>query len=91
MKKRYFVITILSLLLVCGVAAIFGCSPSRDVFYTVEYKASDGGVVSGETIQQVKSGESTTGVGAIANEGYEFVRWSDGKKRYLAMGRRDNG
>ncbi len=79
MKKRYFVITILSLLLVCGVAAILGCSPSRDVFYTVEYKASDGGVVSGETIQQVKSGESTTGVGAVANEGYEFVRWSDGK------------
>ncbi len=79
MKKRYFVITILSLLLVCGVAAILGCSHSRDVFYTVEYKASDGGAVSGETIQQVKSGESTTEVGAVANEGYEFVGWSDGK------------
>ena len=42
------------------------------------YKAGPGGSIIGETSQTVPDGESGTAVTAVPEEGYEFVRWSDG-------------
>lgn len=47
--------------------------------YTVEYRAEEGGSILGNAVQTVKFGENATMVTAVASEGYEFVRWSDGK------------
>ena len=48
------------------------------IVYTLTYTASDGGSIKGTATQTVVEGESGTEVEAIANEGYRFVRWSDG-------------
>ena len=47
---------------------------------TVTYTAGEGGSIQGETTQTIVKGESTTEVVAVADEGYEFVEWSDGRK-----------
>lgn len=46
--------------------------------YTVEYMAGEGGRVNGELSQTLLTGERTTEVIVIADEGYRFVGWSDG-------------
>lgn len=46
--------------------------------YTVEYIASEGGRIDGELSQTLLTGERTTYVTAIADEGYRFIGWSDG-------------
>ena len=46
--------------------------------YTVQYEASKGGVLVGETEQTVEKGSSGEMVIAIADEGYVFLCWSDG-------------
>lgn len=47
--------------------------------YIVTYKIDgNGGVISGTAVQQIYSGEITTEVTAVANEGFRFVSWSDG-------------
>ncbi len=45
---------------------------------TVTYAAGEGGSVQGQAKQIVYLGESTEEVTAVAEEGYEFVRWDDG-------------
>lgn len=46
---------------------------------TVTYKTNnDGGIISGNSVQQIYPGESTETVTAVANEGYRFIGWSDG-------------
>lgn len=47
-------------------------------YITVKYNFTEGGLILGKTNQQIKSGESTTEVEAIANGGYRFVGWHDG-------------
>ncbi len=44
----------------------------------VEYVASTGGRIEGESVQSVTAGENATRVEAIADEGYYFAGWSDG-------------
>lgn len=46
--------------------------------YTLTYSASYGGYISGQTTQQIKSGESGSEVTAIPNSGYIFAGWDDG-------------
>ncbi|MGI6618450.1 MAG: InlB B-repeat-containing protein [Bacillota bacterium] len=46
--------------------------------YTVTYSAGENGTITGETTQTVKHGENGTAVTAVPNEGYHFVKWSDG-------------
>ena len=46
--------------------------------YTVTYWATQGGRIDGIIEQQIEEGESTDEVYAVPNEGYEFVKWSDG-------------
>ena len=40
--------------------------------------AGEGGTIEGETVQSVPVGGGGTAVTAVPNEGYAFVRWSDG-------------
>lgn len=49
--------------------------------FVVRYFAGEGGTISGETVQYVKYGESTTPVTAIPDEGYRFVGWNDSCKQ----------
>ena len=46
--------------------------------YSLTYTAGEGGSIQGATIQSVPAGEDGTAVTAVPNEGYAFVRWSDG-------------
>ena len=46
--------------------------------YTLTYAAGDGGSIEGETTQIVNPGEHGSTVTAVPDDGYEFVRWSDG-------------
>ncbi len=48
-------------------------------YITVKYNFTEGGLILGKTKQQIKSGESTTEVEAIANGGYRFIGWHDGE------------
>ena len=47
---------------------------------TVTYAAGKGGKIEGEAVQTIEKGSATTEVTAVADEGYEFVQWSDGNK-----------
>ena len=51
--------------------------------YVVTYVAGEGGRIGGQAQQSVVSGESTQTVVALANDGYRFVRWSDGKTQAM--------
>ena len=46
--------------------------------YTLSYTATEGGRIVGSPTQTVSEGASGDSVMAIANEGYEFIGWSDG-------------
>ena len=46
---------------------------------TLVYTAGSGGTISGTSPQTVVVGGSGSAVTAVANTGYHFVRWSDGK------------
>lgn len=48
--------------------------------YTVTYVDVEGGKIEGTLVQSLKAGDSGTVVKAVADEGYEFVKWSDGYK-----------
>ena len=50
----------------------------RHIELTLTYTAGTGGSITGETSQTVLYGESGAAVTAVPDEGYEFVRWSDG-------------
>ena len=47
-------------------------------YYSLAYTATEGGYIKGSINQSVKQGQSGTEVEAVANEGYRFVKWSDG-------------
>lgn len=46
--------------------------------YIIQYHSTIGGTVQGELQQTVEQGKDATAVTAVANDGYEFDRWSDG-------------
>ena len=48
------------------------------ISYTLTYTVGKGGSISGQATQTVRQGESGIEVEAVANEGYRFVKWSDG-------------
>ncbi len=45
---------------------------------TVTYTAGEGGRIQGTEVQEIGKGESTAQVTAVAEAGYEFVKWDDG-------------
>lgn len=58
---------------------LFACNNTIQTQYRIEYIAQTGGSITGKLLQDVKCGENGTEVVAIPDEGYEFVKWSDGK------------
>ena len=64
-----------------GHEALDAVIPEEPVEYAnVVYIAIDGGMVEGEFDQRVVLGEDTLEVLAVAEDGFEFVQWSDGMK-----------
>lgn len=55
-------------------------TPDREQFITVSYLAEEGGEIEGEADQILSSGEDASPVVAVAEDGWIFVRWSDGTK-----------
>ena len=49
------------------------------ITYTLTYTAGAGGTIQGSATQTVQYGQSGTEVEAKPNEGYKFVKWSDGR------------
>ncbi|MBO7403707.1 MAG: CotH kinase family protein [Clostridia bacterium] len=49
------------------------------IFYTVRYEASVGGRIEGKTKYKLSYGEEVPSVTAVAEDGYAFLQWSDGK------------
>lgn len=56
-------------------------------YVTVNYKAAEGGQVKGVLSQKVDKDGDTSEVEAVAEKGYKFVQWSDGKKEAKRMDR----
>jgi len=50
-------------------------------YVSVTYEADGGGFFSGEDIQLIPKGTSSTEVVAVADEGWEFYEWDDGYKK----------
>ncbi|MCG8795915.1 InlB B-repeat-containing protein [Tenacibaculum finnmarkense] len=46
--------------------------------FTIKYIAGNNGTITGNLSQTIEEGKATSEVKAIANTGYEFVKWSDG-------------
>lgn len=51
----------------------------KKLTYTLKYETDGNGTLVGETNQTVKHGENAIAVTAIPDEGFKFVKWSDGK------------
>ncbi len=61
--------------IICGLVTLIGCTVQK---FGLEYKSTEGGKIQGEVTQTVKEGEDGSAVTAVADEGYKFVKWSDG-------------
>lgn len=55
------------------------CAPQKQI--TVRYVAGEGGTIEGAAEQVLEEGENGTSVTARPDEGYIFVKWSDGGKQ----------
>lgn len=79
--KKYLVSTILfGLIIACASLVFIGGCKKREPeiqFYTVTYLVDEGGWIEGVAEQRIEYGASTSTVVAVANTGYEFVKWSD--------------
>ena len=62
-----------------SVNAIFAKQDAPADEIIVTYAAEEGGSITGSAVQMIAAGESTSTVTALANEGWHFVSWSDGK------------
>ncbi len=57
-----------------------GDEPGEEVIqYRLVYAAASGGSIDGAMVQTVEEKGNGTAVTAVPDEGYEFVRWSDGR------------
>ena len=77
MQLILFLITAFFLIIVVSLVA---CNVSVKEIFTVIYYSGDGGSVVGTSEQKIEKGYATDEVQAVANDGYSFVKWSDGKK-----------
>jgi outer membrane protein OmpA-like peptidoglycan-associated protein len=53
--------------------------PSDNATYVLSYSANTGGSISGDTAQTLSPGADGSTVTAVAQTGYHFVSWSDGR------------
>ena len=57
-----------------SIEAIFEPIP---LMYTLTYTSDGGGMLMGNTLQEVENGKNGTTVAAVAYEGYKFAKWDD--------------
>ncbi|MDE6285344.1 MAG: InlB B-repeat-containing protein [Bacilli bacterium] len=82
--KKLFIIISLILTTTVFVLCFCGCyhgnelTHTGDIPYTVSYTCTDGGKIEGKSLQRIKRGENSEEVSAIADDGYYFIKWSDG-------------
>lgn len=77
--------SVLTITIVCSlfsfIVFLFGCFINDDsTFCKVVYIAGEGGTIDGISEQEIRCGEDATTVIAVPNDGYKFVKWSDGKE-----------
>lgn len=75
--------SVLTITIVCSlfsfIVFLFGCFINDDsTFCKVVYIAGEGGTIDGIAEQEIRYGEDATTVIAVPNDGYKFVKWSDG-------------
>ena len=56
------------------------CGGKSGKSFSISYIASEGGSIAGNSSQTIKKGKSGTEVTAVADDGYFFIGWSDGKE-----------
>ena len=79
MKKNIKNIIIL-LLMAAMLLAMYACINITELeSFTIEYHVTVGGYIDGEKNQTIEKGKDGSEVTAVANDGYIFVNWSDGK------------
>ncbi|MBE6585329.1 MAG: hypothetical protein E7645_02240 [Ruminococcaceae bacterium] len=54
---------------------------AQEVYFSVTYEVEDGGYIEGEADQLVLQGSNALPVVAVAEEGYVFVEWDDGRSK----------
>ncbi len=69
--------------IVIGLFSLCACNPDsppepRKTEYTLTYTVESGGKIYGASVQTVEEGGDGTLVTASADDGYRFVKWSDG-------------
>ena len=88
-KERVLKILYLLLTVAATVCIMSACKeekePPQPEYYTVEYKAGEGGKLSGQTTQRVEKGGDTVVVTVMPDEGYIFIGWDDGSKDYMRI------
>ena len=77
MKNKYN-ITFFLIIIVIISSFCFACSNHSKETYILNYYADDGGYILGETTQIIEKNSASAPVTAIANQGYTFIKWSDG-------------
>ena len=78
MKRKLLKSIILVLLFSISVIVVSACNRPITNTYNVNYNATIGGFLSGDPDQLIKHGDNASSITAIANDGYVFVKWSDG-------------
>lgn len=88
-NKRIIIAIIISII---SVYALIACEKPDDSirnekpveaekYFTIQYLAEEGGYIKGEPKQKVAYMQTSAFVKAIPNEGYVFVKWTDGETR----------
>lgn len=80
-RKKIRIAAILAAIAVCCIS-LCACNPDspepRKTEYTLTYTVESGGKIYGASVQTVEEGGDGTLVTASADDGYRFVKWSDG-------------
>ena len=92
LRKSVAVLLIIAIVAGAGMTVVTGLTqagvlpspgindPVKDRFLSVDYLVDEGGEIEGPTDQLVSPGEDAEPVIAVAEDGWIFVRWSDGNK-----------
>lgn len=78
--KKLFIAAIIAILFVGITCCLVGCNgeAQNPITFVLQYDATEGGYISGQTKQELAAGQSGTQVKAVVYPGYRFVGWSDG-------------
>lgn len=74
MKK---IITFTTFVLLLLIILAMGACTQAPIVFTIKYSAGEGGSIEGNSEQSVEQGKDGSVVTAVADSGYEFVKWSD--------------